>query len=164
MLKIMKIQYAKFISLVLDKRHGAIPIFPFSGDGGLKIFSNIEFHYSPDVKVVEFGGNLGNVISHYRDEHSYNIVCFSCSDEFYENNPDILVDVVEMGLAPFGGKVLTPEQALEISKKLQPLRKVKIMDRRDTLSTFYPTTITYGELYLDENNLLTRDITKDETE
>ena len=60
----MNIQYAKFTSLVLRGINGDIPIFPFDAAYGKD--GNYGYHYSPDVDLIVFEGELGFAIGEFR--------------------------------------------------------------------------------------------------
>ena len=155
----MKIQYAKFISLILP--NSDYPIMPMDTAGVKK---HLEYHYSPDVTIVNFK-NIGDIITPLNDDHSYNIMAFSCSDEFYLTNPDILNDCVNMGLSAWGGKCITPEEALSFAQKFQPSREGIILNK--TAGVFplgepnLLQRVKYGEVYLGENQVLMREIMLD---
>jgi len=115
----MHIQYAKFVSLVLHDVHHNFPIFPFDSDNKI---GNIPYHYFPSVSIQQLGGCLGYAVMHYEDQDSRRVCCVSCSDEVYSSFPDILTDAVEMGMAAWGGKTMTPAQALTLVQHLSPER------------------------------------------
>ena len=153
----MKIQYAFFISLFLPQLYDA-PILPNSD----LVKTHLKYHYSPDVEIVKFK-NLGDCISPMNDDHSYNIMAFSCSDELYSKNPNVLIDCVNMGLSAWGGKCVSPDEALEYAQQFQPEHVGIIINKK---SGVFPLgepnllqKVKYGQVYLGENQVLMREVT-----
>ena len=145
---VMSIQYVRWVLLEIGDRAG--PRWPFDPADGLK--GSIGYHYSPDVSVVKLN-NLDYAIMHYQDQDSRRISCFQAD---LSEKPNLLTDTVLDGMAAFGGRVLTPQEALDLAKILQPAREETIPDPQNPEQTL---TRTYGEISLDENDLLTRTIT-----
>lgn len=153
----MKIQYAKFASLVLPfYAMGRIPIYPFDINNGISVGDeqcNVFYHYHPAVMPVQFQ-NIGFSVVHYADNDSRILCCLSCDDEVYGMAPDILTDAVEMGMAAWGGKVMTADEALRLARYLQPSRQYQQM-RRVGLEE-QTVRITIPEITLDVDGILTR--------
>ena len=153
----MQVQYASFVSLVLHDVHGNSPIFPFDPSTGNN--GNHGYHYHPDVTLKELEGELGFCVSHYQDNDSRRICCLQCSDETHTSKPNLLSDAVTQGFAAWGGKVLTPSEALSLAQELQPNR-VEEWDEPDSenpeSTTHYTKTI--GAISLDMDDYLTRTV------
>ena len=154
----MKIQYAKFTTLVLPfYAMGRIPIYPFDTSNGVSNddLHNVFYHYHPAVAPVLFN-NIGYAVSHYADNDSRFVCCLSCSDDVYGMSPDILIDAIEMGMAAWGGKVMTPEEALRMARYLQPGRKLNQVKMDDYMvrSTY---RITIPEITINSDCILGRE-------
>jgi hypothetical protein len=150
----MNIIYVKFVSLVLEKVNHGFPIMPFEVHG-MDSRNQLSFHYKPSVDLVHFGGDLGICLGHYEDNDSRHLSALTCDDAHIIANPDILVEAVEMGFAAWGGKVLTPQQALVLANHLQPARQIVRHEVDDEVAK----TFNISEISLDINNVLTRTVT-----
>ena len=154
----MAVQYANYVSLVLHDVHGNCPVFPFDPSTGRK--GNVDYHYHPSVTAFEMN-NLGFVVSHYQDEDSRRICCLTCDDAKLIESPNLLIDAVEQGMAAWGGRVMTPAEALALAKTLEPARVVE-WEEPNPEDPEHPIqkSRTYGEITLDVNDHLTREITE----
>jgi len=149
----MNIQYAKLCSLVLQDINHGIPIMPFDISVGGTGRTNMMYHFTPDVELVTFGDNFGVVVQDSQDQDSRKICAFVCSDEVITASPEILDDVVEMGLAAWGGKLLAPHEARTLALKLQPARQIELPDPENPENIL---TYDLGEITLDGDDVLTR--------
>lgn len=153
----MQYQYASFISLVLHDVHGGCPIFPFDPSTGNN--GNHAYHYHPTVTVLEQAGLLGYAIMHYQDNDSRRVCCLQCEDAVLVDFPSLLTDAVTQGLAAWGGKVLTANEALTLVQYLQPTRE-ETFEQLDEQGQPETITRTYGAVSL-SNGLLTRTVTEE---
>lgn len=158
----MKLQYAKFASLVLPfYGMGRIPSYPFDVSNGVSTdeLHNIFYHYHPTISIVQFP-NIGYAIPHFADNDSRWVCCLSCDDVTYGETPDLLTDAVEMGMAAWGGKLMIPEDALRLSRYLQPSRQFVV--NRLIGDTEHQVRLTIPAITLDANGVLTRGATTEE--
>lgn len=147
-------QYVSFISLVLHDVHANTPIFPFDPSTGMA--GNHDYHYYPSIFILEQGDELGYCISHYSDNDSRRLCCLKTDSDTVTEFPDILSDAVTQGFAAWGGKLLTPAQALTLAQHLQPSRSFDFNSFVD--GEIITQTKTYGSLSLDADDLLQRDV------
>lgn len=159
----MHYQYAKFVTLTLPfYGFGRIPIYPFDTSNGISSeeYHGVFYHYHPAVTPVLFN-NIGYAVSHYADNDSRFVCCLSCTDDVYGQSPDILVDAVEMGMSPFGAKLLTPEEALRLARYLNPSRQYA-QKNFDIMAQTITKLITIHEITLNIDGILTREATTSE--
>ena len=158
----MPIQYACFTSLVLHDVHGNCPIFPFDPSTGQVGY--VGYHYSPSLTIKEIPDELGYAISHYEDQDSRRICCFEVSSQTATEKPDLLTDAVSQGLAAFGGKTLTPTEARDLARELQPARSFQWTEIDPDTGEEVTKEKTYGTINLDQDDMLEITVTVEDVE
>lgn len=153
----MRLQYAKFASLVLPGINASIPIFPFDMHHGSHGDTNVGYHFWPAVELLQIA-DCGFQVSHYADMDSRRLCLFAVGDGQLSITPDILTDAVDMGLAAWGGKRITEQEALALAKALQPTRSVESKHIDPKTREEVTQTTTYGAFEL-VNGMLTRTVT-----
>jgi hypothetical protein len=152
----MHYQFAKFVTLILPFYGlGRMPIYPFDTSNGTSNtdLHSVFYHYHPAIQPVMIP-TIGYAISHYADNDSRFVCCLSCNDDVYGESPEILIDAVEMGMAAWGGKCMTVEEALRLAKYLQPARQ--FVQERPSPTGNTQVRVTIPSMSLTAEGILTR--------
>lgn len=127
-----------------------------------QIRAHIEYHYGPDVHVVDMPG-FGPIISAHDDQDSRRIICLACA----ESRGVVLEAAIEQGLAAWGGRLLTvaadssetayKDGLVTVASKLSPAREITNSPKPDDIDQ--KGTRTYSAPFVNANGQLEQTMT-----